>query len=213
MLRWGTGIYLTPEEDRIADPISYVAYAALTLTNDLFSWDKEYKAHIESQGSVPLVNAVHTVMVSHGLDQQAAKAMIRDELRAHELRFCQMRDEYKAGPNASSSVVDWFRLLEDTMAGNFIWSVRVPRYCPTDRDPYRDHLDAFDRDTIRVLTAPVEIASSVAVNGTNGTSQSSKREQLEKPSMSSFSRAKDHSTHLQQRATKRLSRAISQSSP
>lgn len=212
MLRWGTGIYLTPEEDRIADPISYVAYAALTLTNDLFSWDKEYKAHIESQGSVPLVNAVHTVMVSHGLDQEAAKAMIRDELRAHEHRFCQMRDEYKAGPNASSSVVDWFRLLEDTMAGNFIWSVRVPRYCPTDRDPYRDHLDAFDRDSIRVLTAPVEISSSVAVNGTNGTSQSSKREQLEKPSMSSFSRAKDQSTHIQQRATKRLLRETSQSS-
>jgi predicted HAD superfamily phosphohydrolase len=77
MLGGGTGIHLTPDEERTIAPISEVAYAALALTNDLFSWEKELKSHLESKGQVPLVNAVHVVMASNNVTERTAKAVVR----------------------------------------------------------------------------------------------------------------------------------------
>ncbi|KZN86668.1 Fusicoccadiene synthase [Penicillium chrysogenum] len=150
--RWGSGITLTPEEEKIADPMSYVAYAELCLVNDLFSWDKEYASHIKSNGDVPLVNAVHIVAVTQGLTHCAAKAVVQAEVRAHEERFCQLKEQYEATDKPSHEVLRWLRLLEHSMAGNWVWSLCVPRYCKVDRNPYKDHLEKYGSDAVRVLT-------------------------------------------------------------
>ncbi|KAJ5472245.1 hypothetical protein N7530_006246 [Penicillium desertorum] len=150
--RWGSGITLTPEEEKIADPMSYVAYAELCLVNDLFSWDKEYASHIKSNGDVPLVNAVHIVAVTQGLTHCAAKAVVQAEVRAHEERFCQLKEQYEATDRPSYEVLRWLRLLEHSMAGNWVWSLCVPRYCKVDRNPYKDHLQKYGSDAVRVLT-------------------------------------------------------------
>ncbi|KAJ5259899.1 hypothetical protein N7505_009280 [Penicillium chrysogenum] len=150
--RWGSGITLTPEEEKTADPMSYVAYAELCLVNDLFSWDKEYASHIKSNGDVPLVNAVHIVAVTQGLTHCAAKAVVQAEVRAHEERFCQLKEQYEATDKPSHEVLRWLRLLEHSMAGNWVWSLCVPRYCKVDRNPYKDHLEKYGSDAVRVLT-------------------------------------------------------------
>ncbi|OQE91319.1 hypothetical protein PENNAL_c0010G00185 [Penicillium nalgiovense] len=150
--RWGSGITLNPEEEKIADPMSYVAYAELCLVNDLFSWDKEYASHIKSNGDVPLVNAVHIVAVTQGLSHCAAKAVLQAEIRAHEERFCQLKEQYEATDRPSHEVLRWLRLLEHSMAGNWVWSLCVPRYCKVDRNPYKDHLEKYGSDAVRVLT-------------------------------------------------------------
>ncbi|CAI7590152.1 unnamed protein product [Penicillium glandicola] len=158
--RWGTGITLTPEEENIADPMSYVAYAELCLVNDLFSWDKEYAAHIKSNGDVPLVNAVHIVAVTQNLSHCAAKAVIQAEIRAHEERFCHLKEQYKATSNPSDAVLNWLKLLEHSMAGNWVWSLRTPRYFKSDRNPYKDHLEKFGSDAVRVLLPPKQLCGS-----------------------------------------------------
>jgi hypothetical protein len=144
--------------------MSYVAYAALSLTNDLFSWEKEYRAYVESDGKVPLVNAVHVVMLSDNISPEAAKAVIRSEIREHEKRFCELREQYKAEPTASGSIIDWLTLLEDSMAGNFVWSLEVPRYRKIDGNPYHDHLNAFRKDTVKVLTQQTHLPTRYTKN-------------------------------------------------
>ncbi|KGO78266.1 Terpenoid synthase [Penicillium italicum] len=158
--RWGSGITLTPEEEKIADPMSYVAYAELCLVNDLFSWDKEYAAYVKSNGEVPLVNAVHIVAVTQGLTHCAAKAVVQSEVRAHEERFCFLKEQYMATSSPSESVLRWLKLLEHSMAGNWVWSLCVPRYFKVDRNPYKDHLTKFGSDAVRVLTPQKELLDS-----------------------------------------------------
>ncbi|KAK4869223.1 hypothetical protein LT330_006223 [Penicillium expansum] len=158
--RWGSGITLTPEEEKIADPMSYAAYAELCLVNDLFSWDKEYAAYVKSNGDVPLVNAVHIVAVTQGLTHCAAKAVVQAEVRAHEERFCFLKEQYEATSSPSESVLRWLKLLEHSMAGNWVWSLCVPRYFKVDRNPYKDHLAKFGSDAVRVLTPQNELLDS-----------------------------------------------------
>lgn len=163
IFRWGTGIYLTPEEENIAGPMSYTAYAALALTNDLFSWEKEYRAHLESNGQVPLVNAVYIVMLSDSLTESAAKTVIRAEIKAHEEHFCGLREQYEANPNRSEPIVRWLELLEHSMAGNFAWSLQTPRYQKIESNPYVKHYKAFG-DEVRVIT-PLVPSPRCFVNG------------------------------------------------
>ncbi|KAJ5193267.1 hypothetical protein N7449_009409 [Penicillium cf. viridicatum] len=158
--RWGSGITLTPEEEKIADPMSYVAYAELCLVNDLFSWDKEYASHIKTNGEVPLINAVHIVAVTQGLTHCAAKAVVQAEIRAHEERFCLLKEQYEATSNPSDSVLRWLKLLEHSMAGNWVWSLCVPRYFKADRNPYKDHLEKYGSDAVRVFTIPEQLRDS-----------------------------------------------------
>ncbi|KAJ5511086.1 hypothetical protein N7453_003189 [Penicillium expansum] len=145
---------------KIADPMSYAAYAELCLVNDLFSWDKEYAAYVKSNGDVPLVNAVHIVAVTQGLTHCAAKAVVQAEVRAHEERFCFLKEQYEATSSPSESVLRWLKLLEHSMAGNWVWSLCVPRYFKVDRNPYKDHLAKFGSDAVRVLTPQNELLDS-----------------------------------------------------
>jgi hypothetical protein len=140
--------------------MSYMAYAELCLVNDLFSWEKEYTSHLKSGGDVPLVNAVHIVAMNQGLTHSAAKAVVMAEIRAHEERFCHLKEQYKSTLNPSKSVLDWLLLLEHSMAGNWVWSLRVPRYWKTERNPYKDHLETFGTNTVRVLAPPEQFFDS-----------------------------------------------------
>lgn len=147
--------------------MSYVAYAELCLVNDLFSWDKEYDAHVKSNGEVPLVNAVHIVAVTQGLTHCAAKAVVQAEIRAHEERFCYLKEQYKATASPSDSILSWLKLLEHSMAGNWVWSLCVPRYFKVERNPYKDHLEKFGSEAVRVLTPEEHLRDSKQeINGT-----------------------------------------------
>ncbi|KOS48568.1 hypothetical protein ACN38_g463 [Penicillium nordicum] len=158
--RWGSDITLTPEEEKISDPMSYAAYAELCLVNDLFSWEKEYASHLKNNGEVPLINAVHIVAVTQGLTHCAAKAVVQAEIRAHEERFVLLKEQYEATSNPSDSVLRWLKLLEHSMAGNWVWSLCTPRYFKIDRNPYKDHLEKYGSDAVQVLTIPEQLRNS-----------------------------------------------------
>ncbi|CAG7959530.1 unnamed protein product [Penicillium salamii] len=150
LLRWGTGIYLTPDEESIASSMSYAGHAHLTLTADLFSWEKELNSHLESNGTILLDNAVHVLMVSQILSESSAKEVVRNEIRALEERFLQLKGQYEATTEPVESIIRWLNLLKDIMVGNFIWSLRTTRYSCPGPNPYQDHLKAFDYDDIHI---------------------------------------------------------------
>jgi hypothetical protein len=167
IIRWGTDIYLTPEEERTAGPITYLGYAALALTNDLFSWPKEKRAHLRTNGNVPLVNAVDVLMKSQSLSENAAKALLKAKIREHEERYCQLRDEYLSSPNPSPAIVRWFSCLEFSIAGNFVWSLQTTRYWATGETPYHGHWEQMKR-TSQKASPLAEVSSSHCSGGTRG---------------------------------------------
>ncbi|CAG8947289.1 unnamed protein product [Penicillium salamii] len=158
LLRWGTGIYLTPDEESIASSMSYAGHAHLTLTADLFSWERELNSHLESNGRILLDNAVHVLMVSQILSESSAKEVVRNEIRALEERFLQLKGQYEATTEPVESIIRWLNLLKDIMVGNFVWSLRTTRYSCPGPNPYQDHLKAFDYDDIHIVRSPAQTA-------------------------------------------------------
>ncbi|GKZ46578.1 hypothetical protein AbraIFM66951_009707 [Aspergillus brasiliensis] len=140
-MAWASGVVLTPEEEDLIGPVTYLAYVVLGVTNDLWSWEKEKRVTRQSRGSVPLVNAVHIVMQTHNTDEESAKNVVCNIIREHEERYCRLRDEYLKRPGVSLSIKRWFRILELSIAGNALWSVRAIRYHQDVRNPYQGSFD------------------------------------------------------------------------
>jgi hypothetical protein len=128
----------------------------------LFSWEKEKTAYIKSGETIPVVNAVQIVMTSKTLTESAAKEVVRSEVTVHEERFCQLRDQYKTTSNPSRSILSVLGLLEHAMAGNYVWSIRCPRYAKSDRNPYRDYIETFGSEKVPVISPQVSIFESTS---------------------------------------------------
>lgn len=147
LFSWAQDIHLTDDEERMIDPIRHHVYAAMTLTNDYFSWPKEYKAHMEDQ-EIPLINAVHIVMQCQSCSEETAKEVVEAEIRRHETLVSRFEDMYAESPNASLGVIKWLRMCETALAGYYIWSLQAPRYFDVESIPYKDHLATLTEESV-----------------------------------------------------------------
>jgi hypothetical protein len=64
----------------------------MLLTNDYFSWDKEYRVWICCGKSTYLINAVHVLMSLYSIDATKAKDMLRTKILDAEQVYCDLRD-------------------------------------------------------------------------------------------------------------------------
>ncbi|GAT28430.1 polyprenyl synthetase [Aspergillus luchuensis] len=135
------GLVLTPEEYDKIGPVTYLAYVVLAITNDFWSWEKEKRATRESEGSAPLVNAVQLVMEIHNTDEESAKEIVCNIIQEHEERYCRLRDEHLKRPDITLAIKKWFRIVELSIAGNAMWSIRVLRYHQDVQNPYEGTFD------------------------------------------------------------------------
>ncbi|PHH67214.1 hypothetical protein CDD81_2983 [Ophiocordyceps australis] len=138
--RFAGGSTLSERDEALVGPTCRPLYSLFILTNDYFSWDKERKRHVASQGRNTLTNAVGLYMQWHSLSCRNAKAALRATMG-------ELQDEYLAlksalfTPEAASAISDsaraWVDTLETIVAGNWLWSMSCPRYKPVRRNPYR----------------------------------------------------------------------------
>ncbi|BCS09726.1 hypothetical protein ALUC_30543A [Aspergillus luchuensis] len=141
LMAWSSGLVLTPEEYDKIGPVTYLAYVVLAITNDFWSWEKEKRATRESEGSAPLVNAVQLVMEIHNTDEESAKEIVCNIIQEHEERYCRLRDEHLKRPDITLAIKKWFRIVELSIAGNAMWSIRVLRYHQDVQNPYEGTFD------------------------------------------------------------------------
>jgi hypothetical protein len=133
---WASGVVLTPEEMEATGPATYLAFVVLGITNDIWSWEKEKRATQKSRGHNPLINAVQMVMHIQNTDEETAKKVVYEIIRTHEEQYCRVRDEYLTHSQTSPAVKKWFQVLELSIAGNALWSIRAIRYHPSAKNPY-----------------------------------------------------------------------------
>jgi hypothetical protein len=133
---WASGVELTPEEEEETGPITYLAFVALAVTNDIWSLEKEKRVTKQSNGSNPLINAVNMVMKMHNMDEETAKKMVLEIIWKHEDQYCQLRDEYLKSSRPSPAIRKWFQILEVAMGGNALWSINAIRYHSNVKNPY-----------------------------------------------------------------------------
>ena len=125
---WGMGIMLTEEEDAELIKLRVPWCVVFLLTNDFFSFDREY-AEMQEAGLPMLKNAVWLCMKWHGVDVAGAKKMVAEETLKHEGQFQTMWKEYElAHAPLSSRIDEYLRGLAYQLSGNILWSTNCPRY-------------------------------------------------------------------------------------
>jgi ophiobolin F synthase len=129
VLLFGMGMTLTEEEDIQLDPIRDQCYAALSLANDFFSFDREYTEFKDSGKSQTLRNSVWLHMQWYNVDVADAKTMTLRATKRYEQEFLKSCEEFRQQNAPVSEKLDkYLDALAYQVSGNVVWSLNCPRY-------------------------------------------------------------------------------------
>ncbi|KAG8353222.1 hypothetical protein FVEN_g8871 [Fusarium venenatum] len=92
LMLFGMAMTLTPQEDAELGPIIRPCFAALALTNDYFSFDRE----MAEADTSTLINSVSIVMRLQNLYISTAKEVINETIQKYEREFLRRIDVYKS---------------------------------------------------------------------------------------------------------------------
>lgn len=110
---------------RLARP----AFAALGLTNDLFSWNKERDA-AKQRGDAHIVNAIWVLMGELAISESEAKVVCRDKIKGCVAEYLNIVQETKTKLELSQDLRTYIEALQYSVSGNLVWSIYCPRYHP-----------------------------------------------------------------------------------
>lgn len=107
------------------------------MTNDYFSWEKEYQLHCKSDKSTPLLNAVNLIQGWHSISEEKSKAKLKELIMKLEREYCSLKTEFLVqNPGPSPKILRWFDCLETITAANLLWSISCSRYNLGVENPY-----------------------------------------------------------------------------
>jgi geranylgeranyl pyrophosphate synthase len=135
IMLFGMGVHLTTEEESLLEDIIRPAYAASGLSNDYFSFDREWSernaTRKDSVASEPMKNAVWLCMGWFNLSALEAKEMVKRETIKYEDEFITRRRAFEdANPAHSDNIRKCLDGVAQMVIGNVAWSLQCPRYRP-----------------------------------------------------------------------------------
>lgn len=126
-LTFGMALTIPDAEYETGMEMARPAYAALGLTNDLYSWDKERKAS-ELAGSDYVFNAIWVIMEEYQTDEENAKEICKEQIRLHISEFVEVVEKAKMDSTLSRDLRLYLEALLYSYSGNLAWSISCPRY-------------------------------------------------------------------------------------
>lgn len=103
------------------------AYAALGLTNDLYSWEKERRDSYDA-GLDYVFNAIWVIMKERSVGEPEAKAICCAEIKKHASNFKQTVEDARHDTSLSKDLKAYLEALLYSIIGNLVWSIYCPRY-------------------------------------------------------------------------------------
>ena len=103
------------------------AFVAISLTNDLFSWEKERDAARANQQPY-VVNAIWVLMGELNLSEDEARVICRCKIRASVADYLEVLRNVGNGLNISRDLHVYLEAIRYSLSGNLVWSVYCPRY-------------------------------------------------------------------------------------
>jgi ophiobolin F synthase len=138
LIFYTSNVALSREERISVEPIIKACGTPMFLTNDYYSWDKEYRVWVSGGKSTYLINAVHVLINLHSLDATKAKNLLRSKILDAEQVYCDLRDQYMKDCAPGPQVIRFFELLELGIAGNCLFHAKSARYDPSIPVPIRN---------------------------------------------------------------------------
>ncbi|KAJ5026979.1 geranylgeranyl pyrophosphate synthase [Bipolaris maydis] len=128
MVLFGMDITLTDDEIKATQHVMDAVDCALVLTNDYYSFDREYAA-VKSNPEARIVNGVFLLMQNGGIDEVEARSSIRDLIVEYESQFLVRWKEYQEkNTNMSMNLRRFIEGAGAIVAGNHWWCTVCPRH-------------------------------------------------------------------------------------
>ena len=105
------------------------AFAALSLTNDLFSWEKEREA-AKRDGLPHVFNAIWVLMEELSISESEAKDLCRVKIRESVVESLRNIEYTKSNLDLSLDLRTYVEAIQYSVSGNLVWSLYCPRYHP-----------------------------------------------------------------------------------
>lgn len=123
-------ITIPEEEMDLCRRLMRPAWIVAGLTNDLFSWQKEYEASIENNQS-HVINAIWVLTREHSITIDEAKDLCRQKIKEHIAEYVRIVEENRNNMSISSDLRKYIDCMQYSLSGNVVWSKLCPRYHPT----------------------------------------------------------------------------------
>ena len=105
------------------------AFVAISLTNDLFSWEKERDA-ARANRQPYVVNAIWVLMGELKISEDEARVICRCKIRASVADYLEVLHHIDHGLDISRDLRIYVEAIQYSLSGNLVWSVYCPRYQP-----------------------------------------------------------------------------------
>lgn len=117
-----------PEEELdVCKQLVRPAFAAISLTNDLFSWEKERDAAKED-GVQHVINAVWVLMKERSITELEAKNLAAVMIKEYVAEYVGIVQETKNNLHFSLDLRTYVEAIQYSLSGNLVWSIYCPRY-------------------------------------------------------------------------------------
>ncbi|KAI0186244.1 isoprenoid synthase domain-containing protein [Xylaria flabelliformis] len=126
-LTFGMALTIPDDEYEICMEMARPGYAALGLTNDLFSWEKE-RHDAMAAGQDYVFNAIWVIMKEKSVTEAEAKIICCSEIEKYVSTFRQTVEETKHNSCLSKDLRTYLEAVLYSISGNLVWSIYCPRY-------------------------------------------------------------------------------------
>ncbi|KAH9990889.1 terpenoid synthase [Xylariaceae sp. FL0662B] len=127
LVTFGCAITIPEEEMSICAKLVLPAVVAASLTNDLFSYEKEYEA-AQAARLPGVVNALWVIMGERNISLEKAKAMCRMRIKEEVAKYTRIVRETMLRNDLSSDLKRYIEVMQYSVSGNVVWSLQCPRY-------------------------------------------------------------------------------------
>ncbi|KAL8929201.1 MAG: hypothetical protein Q9208_001284 [Pyrenodesmia sp. 3 TL-2023] len=121
LVTFGCAITIPEEEEDETKELLTPALITASLTNDLFSFEKE-------RDDVNVQNAVLVVMREHGCSEAESREILKDRIRVEVANYVRVVKETRMRTDLSDDVKRYIEVMQYTLSGNVAWSTQCPRY-------------------------------------------------------------------------------------
>lgn len=105
------------------------AFAAISLTNDLFSWEKERDA-AKDGGQPHVMNAIWVLMRELCISEDEAKVVCRAKIKESVTEYLVTLRKTRTSHDLSPDLRTYVEAIQYSLSGNLVWSIYCPRYHP-----------------------------------------------------------------------------------
>ncbi|KAL9609842.1 MAG: hypothetical protein Q9167_005409 [Letrouitia subvulpina] len=121
LITFSCAITIPDEEAEVTKELLRPALVTASLTNDLFSYEKE-------RDDQNVQNAVLVVMREHNCSEERARGILKQRIRLEVAKYIQVVNDTNKRTDLLDDVKRYIDTMQYTLSGNAAWSTQCPRY-------------------------------------------------------------------------------------